>query len=92
MRIVDSWIWHVSVSIGRGWMWVLWHEIRASSSLGISRRRAGSRLRLRGMLSLLWVMWENTVWNGRGCRWCMMSNMLVCWLILELRRHHLWFD
>jgi hypothetical protein len=34
---------------------------------------------------------EDAVWNRRGGRWSMMSDMLES-LILELRRHHLGFD
>jgi hypothetical protein len=55
MGIVDSWIWHVRVSIGWRGMRVLWYKIGACSSWCISGRRARSRLGLRRMLSLLRV-------------------------------------
>jgi hypothetical protein len=92
MRVVDSWIWHISISIGWRRVWLLWHKIGACSSRGISRRRTGYRLRLRSMLSLLRVMREDTIWNWWRGRRCVMSDMLVGRLILELRRHHLRFD
>ena len=38
------------------------------------------------MLTLLWMMWEDAIGNRRRGRWCLMSDMLECGLVLELRR------
>ena len=44
------------------------------------------------MLTLLGVVRECSIGNGRRSRWCRMSDVLESRLVLELRRHHLWFN
>lgn len=44
------------------------------------------------MLSLLRMMlWEDSIVDWGRSRWCGMPDMLET-RVLELRRHHLWFD
>lgn len=67
-------------------------EVGACSSRAISRGRSRIMLWLWSMLTLLWMVWEDAVGDGRRGRRCLMSDMLECGLVLELRRHHLRFD
>lgn len=63
VRVVDSWVWHVSISVW--WLMLLLRDERAlpPREVLVPGGRPRSRMRLWGMLALLWMVWKYPIWN-----------------------------